>query len=478
MPVRSDRPMPTDGSGDAADPIPCPIGVGLPIDPALDRAIARHKTTVKALAAAAIDRAPDDPAPVAIQGLLAITAGRRDATLSAAQALKTARRLVDAHGSTDPCRAALIAALAAGVCGERRLAARHLDTVLARDPDQVGLLKIAHTLKFMAGDLPGMADSLDRVLTGIRPDHPEYGPVLGMKAFVQEEAGDLDAAERTGREAVARAPDDAWGVHAVGHVMEARGTPKAGLAWFADNAVAARDANNFRFHMAWHCALYHLTLNDTEAVLDLYDRAVRPSPTDDFRDIANAASLLWRLKLEGVAAGDRWEELADLAESHIGEGELTFADLHYLMALLGAGRDEPAEALTLQLIDRSRAARSDAGHEPEQARALARGGAAAAEGLMAFARGDADAAWAAWQRVADLSPVGGSLAQRDVFDRSAVDAALAAGDDAAATRRLNTRLDRQPGDVWAKDRRRRLTGLASPTGRSASVDLRTSRPPT
>ncbi|NRB36802.1 MAG: archaeosortase/exosortase family protein, partial [Rhodobacteraceae bacterium] len=79
----------------------------------------------------------------------------------------------------------------------------------------------------------------------------------------------------------------------------------------------------------WHKALLLLDQGDNDAVLALYDEQVRSEKTDDYRDFSNASSLLMRLELEGVSVGDRWEELAALAETRTDDGCLIFADLHY-----------------------------------------------------------------------------------------------------------------------------------------------------
>ena len=82
-----------------------------------------------------------------------------------------------------------------------------------------------------------------------------------------------------------------------------------------------------------------MTLARYDAALALYDAEIRAEKTDDYRDISNAASLLSRLELEGVDVGDRWEELAVLAEKRTEDGCLAFADLHYMLALCGGRRD-------------------------------------------------------------------------------------------------------------------------------------------
>jgi hypothetical protein len=196
----------------------------------------------------------------------------------------------------------------------------------------------------------------------------------------------------------------------------------------------------------------HLDLGQHDVALDLYDTEIRADRTDDYRDIANAASLLARLELDGVGVASRWDELADLAERRTADGCLAFADLHYLLALCGGQRDGAARAL----IDGMRPCHGpDAPDHAEAQRIRAHAGRPVAQGLHAFARGDYAAAWATLRGgLADLQAIGGSHAQRDVFERIAIEAALRSGAVSAAERHLRDRSARRGGtwDGYARSR--------------------------
>ena len=177
--------------------------------------------------------------------------------------------------------------------------------------------------------------------------------MLGCHAFALEESGELEAALRVGREAVEREPRDAWGLHAVAHVYEMmeRTTRRHCLARADPGGWSG--CNNFAFHLGWHLALFQLERGLHDRVLDLYDEAVRPRPTDDFRDVANAVSLLWRLRQEGMEVGHRWDELAEIASRRRGETVLVFATLHYLLVLVATGDLAAAGDLVCSLETRA-----------------------------------------------------------------------------------------------------------------------------
>jgi hypothetical protein len=199
------------------------------------------------------------------------------------------------------------------------------------------------------------------------------------------------------------------------------GRARQGLDWLCGREASWAHCNNFRFHVWWHRALMHLDLGDYDTALAQYDAEIRCEKTDDYRDISNAASLLSRLELEGVDVGDRWEELARLAELRSGDGCLAFADLHYMLALCGGARDEAAVRMIARM-------RSTQPLQDEARRIIAHPGLHVAEGLHAFACGEYSGAFAHLRAGrADLQAIGGSHAQRDVFDRITIEAAIRSG---------------------------------------------------
>lgn len=333
----------------------------------------------------------------------------------------------------------VIEALALWLDEAPRKAAERLEAILLVHPRDALALKLSHGIRFMLGDQREMLATLHRFAPGYDDSHPLAGYVAGCYAFALEERGFYADAERTGRRAVALSPRDAWGRHAVAHVLEMTGRAEEGIAWLADSRSIAH-ANNLRFHIFWHLALFRLERGDVAEVLRLYDDEIRAEATDDYRDIANAASLLARLEHAGIAVGDRWEELAAKAEGRVDDRRLVFADLHYVLSLLGAGHRDAAEGIARNL---AHDALGGAGTERSEA---ARSGALAAQGLIAFAAGDnATAARLFGAARGGLLAIGGSHAQRDLFEQAHIEALMRAGDHELAARLLEQRLSRRGG---------------------------------
>jgi tetratricopeptide (TPR) repeat protein len=380
--------------------------------------------------------APDFALGQAIRGISCLLLGRIEMVAVAQEAYAAAV----AGAPATQREMAFVHALGDWLQGRPSLAAARLEVVLAAAPRDALVMKMIHAIHFIMGRPTEMRASVERVL-GAWDDHPLRGYILGCHAFTLEETGEYARAERAGRDGVEIAPDDAWGLHAVAHVFDMTGRAEAGLEFLSGRDASWAHCNNFRYHVWWHRALMHLDLGNYDAVLALYDADIRADKTDDYRDISNAASLLSRLELDGVDVGERWEELAALSENRAQDGCLAFADLHYMLALCGGSRDEAAAGL----IARMQSTRISLN---EVDRVMSHPGLQLAQGLQAFANGDYSNAWQYLKTgQADLLSIGGSHAQRDVFDRVTIEAALRGGHLAAAEGLLRGRMDRRGGNA-------------------------------
>ena len=358
------------------------------------------------------------------------------------QALEQAKRAATARGA-NPREHMHIAALAAWRLGDMRAATGIWEEILVEHPLDILALKLAHFTHFYFGDTAELRDSVARALPLWSEATPDYGYVLAMRAFGLEESGDYAAAEKAGRRAVEINPEDAWGVHAVAHVLEMQGRAKEGIAWVAGLRPSWSKANNFRYHVSWHQSLFHFEREEYDQVLALYDGEFRAERTDDILDVSNAIAMLWRLEDEGVAVGARWDELADIAEKRSRDHVLAFADAHFVMALAGAGRLDKAAAMV-----KSMAAADPAGRISE-APILASVGTAIGDAIVAFRRGDhAAAAEALYPKRGEIRFIGGSHAQRDVFARLLILAALKSGKAKLARALLAERAARNPNSAW------------------------------
>lgn len=388
---------------------------------------------------ATLEAEPDFALGHAVKGMFYVLLGRSELLETAREALGLAEASAMVTPVT-PREQEFIAALKAALDGKLSVTIAHMEVVLAMHPGCTLAMKLSHAFRFVLGDGTGMRKSIEAVMSAYGPDHPGRGYLMGCHAFTLEETGEYARAETVARMGLAISPDDAWGLHAVAHVYDMTGNARGGINWLTGQEQAWAHCNNFRYHVWWHKALMHLDLGEADTVLALYDTEIRQDKTDDYRDISNATSLLSRLELDGYDVGDRWEELADISANRTEDGSLIFADLHYLLALIGGNRKD-AVAKLLGRMHRDAKAQSR-----EMDALMNVPGLGAAAGLEAFGESDYKTAFLNLARARQhMQLAGGSHAQRDVFERLTIDAGIRAGFLDEAERFLTDRIARRAG---------------------------------
>jgi tetratricopeptide (TPR) repeat protein len=369
---------------------------------------------------ALLDTNPDFAMGHAARGLFMIMTGRKEMLTLAVASAKISKQTLKDHGG-NAREQGWVTALDQWLNDHPTGAIETMEKILRENPRDTISAKLSHAIRFILGDGNGMRRSIERVLGAHGSDHAMRGYLLGCHAFTLEETGEYAAAERTGLQGLQYATDDAWGLHAVAHVYDMTANPDAGIKLIEDNVAAWGHCNNFTYHVWWHKALLHLDRGELDVALALYDTKIRQDKTDDYRDIANATSLLMRLELEGMDVANRWAELADFSENRTEDSCLVFADLHYMLALAGANRPDAKAEMTARFA-------RDAVHSGDMATRIKNPGLAAMAGLNAFSEGrynDAFVNLAAARP--SMQTIGGSHAQRDVFERMTIDAGLRAG---------------------------------------------------
>lgn len=222
-------------------------------------------------------------------------------------------------------------------------AVRKYGEILIDTPRDLLALQVAHVGDFFNGSSTLLRDRVAQVLPEWDNTVPGYSYVLGMYAFGLEETGLYSRAEDIGRRGLEINPVDAWGVHAVTHVMEMQGRLREGIEFLSSRERDWAENNGLAFHNWWHLALFHLDAGNVAQVLELYDRRVRPGPSQVPLEMIDGAAMLWRLQLRGVDVSSRWQALASCWEPFVEHAYYAFNDVHAVMAFVGAQRFDLAE---------------------------------------------------------------------------------------------------------------------------------------
>ncbi len=219
------------------------------------------------------------------------------------------------------------------------------EAVLTHYPRDLFALQLIHLADVLLGDVVGQRDVVARVFNLWDETIPGYEFVLGFYSFGLEENRDYFKAEEYGRMALALRPDNPYAVHAVGHVMEMNGRQSGGIRFMAEHEKSW-GSSNFANHLWWHTALYHLDVNDVDAVLAIYDNHLRSDEQhgDKYEEL-DASALLWRLKLLDIDTGTRWHDLADKWEPSAQDTLYAFNDVHAMMTFVSDEREDAQKEL-------------------------------------------------------------------------------------------------------------------------------------
>ncbi|RZL89459.1 MAG: tetratricopeptide repeat protein [Variovorax sp.] len=395
--------------------------------------------------------AADDPSPIvqAYCATLHLFAESREAASNARPFIERAQA---AAARATPRERRFIAAIAAWADGDiARAIALHQEQ--AREhPRDLASLKLGQYHCFNTGDCPAML----RLALAALPAAADVPYLHGMAAFGWEQCHRLREAEASARRAIAMERKEPWAHHALGHVMLTEGRLAEGLDFMQGVSDTWVGLNSFMVtHNWWHVALFLIDLGrDTEA-LAVYDEQVWGVVKDYSQDQIGAVSLLSRFELAGIDVGDRWQDVASYLAQRQDDHVLPLLDLQYLYGLARAGRPE-ADAL-LRNIEAFAPQAS-----PSTRAAWQRVCVPAAQGLRAHAGGDFTAAIEGLGlALPRLMEIGGSHAQRDLFEQVYLDALVRNGTEATLTgaqgilqRQLNgqpesLRLRRQADAVYA-----------------------------
>jgi hypothetical protein len=329
--------------------------------------------------------------------------------------------------------------------GRWRDAGRVLEDVSAAYPLDALALQAGHQIDFFTGDSRMLRDRIARALPAWSSSVPGYHAVLGMHAFGLEECGEYARAEQTGRRCVELERRDAWGWHAVAHVLEMQNRSAEGIKWLRGDSDAWSKESSLAVHNWWHLGLFHLEQGDIGEVLRLCDGPIFGAPSQIVLEMIDVSALLWRLSLRGVDVGRRWDAIADNWAPVAGRGSYAFNEFHAMMAFVGSGRDNEQRAVIRSL----RAAATGVGDPAAFSREV---GLDAALAIQAFGQGRyADAVQLMRPLRSYSHRFGGSHAQRDLIDLTLIEAAIRSHQKELASALKAERLARRgPGQTGTR----------------------------
>ena len=333
-----------------------------------------------------------------------------------------------------------VEALALSVAGQGGAALDLVREHVAEFPRDAMVLAAANGVYGLIG-FSGRQERNEELLALLDSVAAAYGDdwwFLGAHGFARTEVHGWKAGAPVLERALALAPRNAHAAHAWAHVCYERGDDRDGARFVADWLLGYVPEGPMHCHIVWHQAVFELGRGHPEAALALYETSIRPgaSRCAPFPTLVDSASLLWRRELAGAPREpEAWRTVAGHARTCFPAIGNAFADVHCAAALAADGDAEGLARWIGLLREGVKQGRVPAGEVVP----------AVAEALGAFARGRyEDTIRALEPMVEQLVRVGGSRAQRDLFEHTLLSAYLRSGRAAEARALLARRIDRQP----------------------------------
>jgi tetratricopeptide (TPR) repeat protein len=310
---------------------------------------------------------------------------------------------------------------------------------LAEFPRDALLMRLAHLLYNRGCSSAGVANFPPAYLALLHKCAPCCGDdwaFLAEYAFAHHETGLLDEAMCLAQRSLARNPANAVATHSVTHVYFEQGDAAAGAA-FLGNWLRHFDAPVSSYvHLSWHLALFELALGQYQRALERYESDIRPSiAAKSLAALADAASFMWRVQMYGgVPLPQYWEEVCTLGAPVAERPGVAFQAAHAALAF-AANADQ--DAITTMMKQLQRLAESGDTFVQDIVLPLV-------QGITAFAQGQyATSAHLLEPVLPQLVRIGGSHAQRQVFEDTLIEAYLRAEQFGKAEAMLITRLQQR-----------------------------------
>jgi len=315
---------------------------------------------------------------------------------------------------------------------------------LADYPRDILMIRVAQRLFALGCSGAGVASFPAPLLALMQSVASAYGEdwaFLGSYAFAHHETGHMEEARRLAERSLALRPTNAVAAHSVAHVCFETGDA-AGGGEFLEAWLKGFDPRApYHVHLSWHQALFELARGHYQRAFALYEADIRPAVVANMAPALNdSAALLWRVSMySDTTPPFPPEEVRDLAAPAASRPGPAFRDAHAALAFAVAG-----DAVSM-------------GHMIDRLQNLAAAGDVLAsevtlplvQGIHAFTQGAYSEAVRRLEplftepRLDQLARIGGSHAQREVFEDTLLEAYLRAEQFEKAEAMLRTRLQRR-----------------------------------
>lgn len=311
----------------------------------------------------------------------------------------------------------------------------HLDE-FPRDALMMRVSNRLYMLGCSGAGVKNFPDELYAMLNKLEPSYGDDWAFLGQYAFAHHEIGRLDESLSLAERSLAARPTSGHASHSVAHVYFEKGNAVDG-GDFLGNWLKGYDSRApFYIHLSWHQALFELAQGRYSDAVKMYEDVIRPTVVEkSASSLQDSASLMWRLKMYGGCDTPfPPQEIAEQASPAASMPGPAFRDAHAAMAFAASGDEERLASVKTRLRDL-------AGQGDALAKEVTL---PLVKGIGAFADDRYDDAARLLEPVfPQLARIGGSHAQREVFEDTLLESYIRAEQYDKAEDMLRERLNRR-----------------------------------
>jgi tetratricopeptide (TPR) repeat protein len=309
----------------------------------------------------------------------------------------------------------ILSAIGSWTAGDLASARDEFQSVISVHSRDVLSIFAVHMLDFYIGDSQHLLASISAVIGKFSTTDRALGYLCGMHGFALEESGEIDPAIECCDRAMKLNPDDIYAMHAMVHCLYESGRHDEGSRYIRDYMCGRSASTPMRIHIWWHYGLFQLYAENIQEAIACYRIGIRRKTSLRSPEDLDAVTMLWRLNLTmpTLDLSPYWRSLFEDWKPYLEDNWYVFNDFHAYIVYCQAHEYDYADSLLGRMRARVR------GHSfpPEMLDIFL--------GFKSFSAGEYSEAASRLARSLDHShQIGGSNAQRDVIEMTAVEAAL------------------------------------------------------
>lgn len=241
-------------------------------------------------------------------------------------------------------------------------------------------------------------------------DEYSKSTVHAWHSFGLSETNLHTAAERHARIGLSLDPRNGWSTHALAHVFEMASRYDDGISYMSQCEPLWNFSNQIAVHNYWHWSLYYLTKGEFESAIDVLESKLIDRPGFD------SLSLCYLLSMEEYSTNNILDKhcsrIGDIIEPYRTNHVRSFIDVHVMMGLCASRKYDEAEQFMNESI------RNEEIHGRNVNENLLRS-------ILSYSREKyEECIELLWPVRYNIKSIGGSEAQRDVFNLMLINACL------------------------------------------------------